>query len=159
MPAAGAGDVIRSAWYETIQWRHDEVREVGGEIEGARTDAIQPSEQVIGVQIKTVHARHAPVYLMYQAVSSIVKQGAAADRQRLWCGSAASSTAPRREWRGPVADREGSFASRAASSLMEQAEMAMGDVSKKASTRNLAVERKNLVTVCRSVYCQAERIF
>ncbi|CAI5658951.1 unnamed protein product [Oreochromis niloticus] len=32
---------------------------------------------------------------------------------------------------------------------MEQAAMAMGDVSKKASTRNLAVERKNLLTVCR----------
>ncbi|KAF3704430.1 RUN domain-containing protein 3A Rap2-interacting protein [Channa argus] len=30
-----------------------------------------------------------------------------------------------------------------------QAAMAMGDVSKKASTRNVAVERKNLITVCR----------
>ncbi|XP_044194625.1 RUN domain-containing protein 3A [Thunnus albacares] len=51
------------------------------------------------------------------------------------------------------ADREGSFDIRAASSWMEtgclQAAMAMEDVSKKASARNVAVERKNLITVCR----------
>ena len=63
------------------------------------------------------------------------------------------------EWGGPPADREGSsFDIRAASSWMEsgcvRAAMAMGDVSKKASARNVAVERKNLITVCRSVYDQ-----
>ncbi|XP_067432711.1 RUN domain-containing protein 3A [Thunnus thynnus] len=51
------------------------------------------------------------------------------------------------------ADREGSFDIRAASFWMEtgclQAAMAMEDVSKKASARNVAVERKNLITVCR----------
>ncbi|CAG12649.1 unnamed protein product, partial [Tetraodon nigroviridis] len=34
-----------------------------------------------------------------------------------------------------------------------QAAMAMGDVSRTASARNVAVERKNLLTVCRSVLC------
>lgn len=38
-----------------------------------------------------------------------------------------------------------------------QAAMAMGDVSKKASARNVAVERKNLITVCRSACWQGER--
>lgn len=33
-----------------------------------------------------------------------------------------------------------------------QSAMAMGDVQKKASFRNVAVERNNLITVCRSVY-------
>ena len=58
-----------------------------------------------------------------------------------------------------MADREGSFDFRAASSWMEpgcvQAAMAMGDASKKVSVRNVAVERKNLITVCRSVCLSA----
>lgn len=98
------------------------------------------------------HAPRALVCLMCRAVSSVVSQSAAAVCQRLWRGPPASSPASTSEWGGPVAHREGSFASRAAYSWMEQAAMAMGDVSKKASTRNLAVERKNLLTVCRWVH-------
>lgn len=72
------------------------------------------------------------------------------------CWNPSSDASSRSAWRGPVSDREGSFDCRgAASSWMVsgcvQAAMAMGDVSKKASARNVAVERKNLITVCRSV--------
>ncbi|KAI3365283.1 hypothetical protein L3Q82_010371, partial [Scortum barcoo] len=74
-------------------------------------------------------------------------------------GPASSLPQPAVNEEGWPADREGSFDSGAASSSsttsswMEpgclEAAMATGDVSKKASARNVAVERKNLITVCR----------
>lgn len=82
-------------------------------------------------------------------------------RERLWCGHAASSPASRGEGGGP--DREGSFHFRAVSSRMEPGyvQAAIIDVSAKMSARNVAVERKNLITLCRSVletqrYCSSQ---
>ncbi|KAJ4940919.1 hypothetical protein JOQ06_027210, partial [Pogonophryne albipinna] len=73
-------------------------------------------------------------------------------RRSTSCRQEAASSPARSACGGPVADREGSFDFRASSSWMEpgcvQPAMAMEDNSKKTPGRNVAVERKNLITVC-----------
>ena len=165
---------VQAAWWrELVQWRHDEVikwagigrmraRERERESERAHThihthtDVIQSSTLCVRVIINTdQHTAHWCVQLL--VLHHRARTTAAGLSAALMQPGSILSVAS--EWGGPPADREGSsFDFRAASSWMEsgcvRAAMAMGDVSKKASARNVAVERKNLITVCRSVYDQ-----